>query len=126
VHPHAELAAAAAEAASVQDRFWDMHDLLFTHQDQLELEDLAGYAGRLGLDVERFLRDIDEQRHASRIREDVADAEASGARGTPTFFVGNRRHQGPYDARTLIAELEAAQDGPPTDPTAPRMPPESV
>jgi protein-disulfide isomerase len=56
----------------------------------------------------------------------VADAEASGARGTPTFFVGNRRHQGPYDARTLIAELEAAQDGPPTDPTAPRMPPESV
>jgi hypothetical protein len=53
----------------------------------------------------------------------VADAEASGARGTPTFFVGNRRHQGPYDARTLIAELEATQDGPPTDPTPPRRPP---
>jgi hypothetical protein len=50
----------------------------------------------------------------------VADAEASGARGTPTFFVGNRRHQGPYDARTLIAELEAAQDGPPTDSTPPK------
>ena len=109
VHPYAELAAAAAEAADAQGRFWDMHDLLFAHQDQLELEDLAGYAGRLGLDVEEFLRDIDEQRHASRIREDVADAEASGARGTPTFFVGNRRHQGPHDARTLIAELEAAQ-----------------
>jgi Na+/H+ antiporter NhaA len=109
VHPYAEVAAAAAEAAGAQGRFWDMHDLLFAHQDQLELEDLAGYAGRLGLDVEDFLRDIDEQRHASRIREDVADAEASGARGTPTFFVGNRRHQGPYDARTLIAELEAAQ-----------------
>jgi Na+/H+ antiporter NhaA len=109
VHPYAEVAAAAAEAASVQGRFWDMHDLLFTHQDQLELEDLAGYAGRLGLNVEEFLRDIDEQRHASRIREDVADAEASGARGTPTFFVGNRRHQGPYDARTLIATLEAAR-----------------
>jgi Na+/H+ antiporter NhaA len=109
VHPYAEVAAAAAEAAGAQGRFWDMHDLLFAHQDQLELEDLAGYAGRLGVDVEDFLRDIDEQRHASRIREDVADAEASGARGTPTFFVGNRRHQGPYDARTLIAELEAAQ-----------------
>ena len=109
VHPYAEVAAAAAEAAGAQGRFWDMHDLLFAHQDQLELENLAGYAGRLGLDVEDFLRDIDEQRHASRIREDVADAEASGARGTPTFFVGNRRHQGPYDARTLIAELEAAQ-----------------
>ena len=109
VHPHAELAAAAAEAAAVQGRFWEMHDLLFAHQDQLELEDLAGYAGRLGLDVEEFLRDIDEQRHASRIREDVADAEASGARGTPTFFVGSRRHQGSNDARTLISELEAAQ-----------------
>jgi Na+/H+ antiporter NhaA len=111
VHPYAEVAAAAAEAAGAQGRFWDMHDLLFAHQDQLELEDLAGYAGRLGLDVEEFLRDIDEQRHASRIREDVADAEASGARGTPTFFVGNRRHHGPYDARSLIAELEAAQRG---------------
>jgi Na+/H+ antiporter NhaA len=111
VHPYAELAAAASEAAGAQGRFWDMHDLLFTHVDQLELEDLAGYAGRLGLDVEDFLRNIDEQRHAPRIREDVADAEASGARGTPTFFVGNRRHQGPYDARTLITELEAAQRG---------------
>ena len=109
VHPYAELAAAAAEAAGAQGRFWEMHDLLFVHQNQLELEDLAGYAGRLRLDVEEFLRDIDEQRHASRIRDDVADAEASGARGTPTFFVGDRRHQGPHDAQTLIAELEAAQ-----------------
>jgi protein-disulfide isomerase len=109
VHPSAALAAAAGVAPGAQGRFWQMHDILFAHQDQLELEDLAGYAGRLGLNVEEFLRDIDEQRHASRIREDVADAEASGARGTPTFFVDNQRHQGPYDARTLIAELEAAQ-----------------
>jgi Na+/H+ antiporter NhaA len=109
VHPHAELAAAAAEAAGAQGRFWPMHDLLFAHQDQLEVEDLAGYAGQLGLDVEEFLRDVDEQRHAARVREDVADAEASGARGTPTFFIGDTRHVGPYDARTLIAELEATR-----------------
>ncbi len=109
VHPHAELAAAAAEAAGAQGRFWEMHDVLFANQDQLELEDLAGYAGTLGLDVERFLRDVDEQRHAGRIREDVASAEASGARGTPTFFIGSRRHVGPYDAATLIAELEAGR-----------------
>lgn len=112
VHPHAELAAAAAEAAAAQGRFWDMHDTLFTHQDELEMEDLAGYAGNLGLDVEQFLRDIDEQRHAARIREDVAGAEASGARGTPTFFIGTRRHVGPYDAATLIAELESSRGGP--------------
>ena len=109
VHPHAELAAAAAEAAGAQGRFWEMHDVLFEHQDELETEDLAGYAGKLGLDVERFLRDLDEDVHAERVREDVMSAEASGARGTPTFFVGERRHVGPYDAQTLIAELEASR-----------------
>jgi 2-hydroxychromene-2-carboxylate isomerase len=107
VHPHAELAAAAAEAAAAQGRFWEMHNLLFAHSDELELQDLAGYAGQLGLDVEEFLRDIDEQRHAARIREDVASAEASGARGTPTFFIGSTRHIGPYDALTLIEALGA-------------------
>jgi Na+/H+ antiporter NhaA len=109
VHPHAELAAAAAEAAGAQGRFWEMHDLLFEHQGELETEDLAGYAGDLGLDVERFLRDLDEDVHAERVREDVMSAECSGARGTPTFFVGERRHVGPYDAQTLIAELEASR-----------------
>ena len=109
VHPHAELASAAAEAAAAQGRFWEMHDLLFARQDELKLEDLAGYAGRLGLDVEEFLRDVDEQRHAARIREDVADAEAGGARGTPTFFIGSERHVGLYDAQSLIAQLEVAR-----------------
>jgi Na+/H+ antiporter NhaA len=107
VHPHAELAAAAAEAAGAQGKFWEMHNLLFLHSDELELQDLAGYAGLLGLDVEEFLRDIDEQRHAARIREDVASAEASGARGTPTFFIGSQRHVGPWDARSLIEALDA-------------------
>lgn len=109
VHPQAELASLAAEAAGEQGRFWEMHDLLFAHQDQLQLEDLVGYAGKLGLDVEDFLRALQEERHAHRIREDIADAEDSGARSTPTFFIGERRHTGPHDARTLIAALEAAR-----------------
>ncbi|MDT0165217.1 Na+/H+ antiporter NhaA [Actinotalea sp. AC32] len=108
VHPHAELAAVAAEAAAAQGRFWEMHDLLFAHQDELELPDLLGHAGRLGLDVERFARDLEDDDVAARVREDVASAEASGARGTPTFFVGGRRHRGPYDAATLAAELRAS------------------
>ncbi|HSK32192.1 MAG TPA: Na+/H+ antiporter NhaA [Propionicimonas sp.] len=108
VHRHAELAAAAAEAAAAQGKFWEMNTMLFAHSDELELQDLAGYAGQLGLDVEEFLRDIDEQRHAARIREDVASAEASGARGTPTFFIGSQRHVGPWDTRSLIEALEAA------------------
>ena len=112
VHDHAELAAQAAEAAGAQGRFWAMHDLLFAHQDELETEDLIGYAGELDLDVERFVRDLSEERHARRVREDVASAEASGATGTPTFFVGDRRHVGPYDAATLARELTASAPSP--------------
>jgi Na+/H+ antiporter NhaA len=105
VHPHAELAAFASEAAAAQDRFWDMHDLLFAHQGELEIEDLAGYAGRLGLDIEQFLRDLGSDEVANRVSGDAASAEASGARGTPTFFVGDRRHVGPFDAESLAVEL---------------------
>lgn len=107
VHPHAELAALAAEAAGLQGRYWEMHDTLFAHQDELELEDLAGYAAHLGLDVEQFLRDLQDDALARRVAEDKASAGESGARATPTFFVGERRHEGPWDAATLIATLEA-------------------
>jgi protein-disulfide isomerase len=105
VHPHAELAALAAEAAAEQGRFWPMHDVLFSHQDQLEAEDLIGYAAELGLDVERFVRDLQRDDLAARVREDVASADASGARSTPTFFVGSERHAGPHDAQTLTQKL---------------------
>jgi predicted DsbA family dithiol-disulfide isomerase len=67
----------------------------------------VAYADELGLDVDRFADDLHEGRLAARVRRDVASAEASGARGTPTFFVGDRRHVGPYDAKTLAAELNA-------------------
>jgi protein-disulfide isomerase len=110
VHPHAELAARAAVAADRQGRFWDMHDLLFRHQDELEFEDLVGYAADLELDVEQFVRTIDDEQTARRIRADVASAEASGARGTPTFFIGDLRHTGPYDAETLATELLVSRD----------------
>ncbi len=115
VHPHAETAARAALAAQAQGRFWEMHDVLFSHQDELEHEDLAGYAADLGLDVEQFLRDLDEEDVAARVRADVASAEASGARGTPTFFVGERRHTGPHDTESLARALEASRPEQPTD-----------
>ncbi len=108
VHPHAELAALAAEAAARQGKFWEMHVVLFAHQDELELEDLVGYAAGLDLDVEQFMRDLDDDDLARHVEHDVASAEESGVRGTPTFFIGDTRHIGPYDARTLIAALEEA------------------
>jgi predicted DsbA family dithiol-disulfide isomerase len=84
-----------------------MHDLLFEHQDQLELPDLAGYADRLGLDVQRFMRELESEEHRAAVSEDVESAEESGARATPTFFVGDRRHVGPHDVETLAAALTA-------------------
>jgi Na+/H+ antiporter NhaA len=112
VHGYAELAAQAAEASAAQGRFWEMHDVLFEHQGELEVEDLVGYAGELDLDTEAFLRDLEARTYDRRIRDDVASAEASGARGTPTFFVGERRHVGAYDAGTLARELEESRGRP--------------
>jgi Na+/H+ antiporter NhaA/predicted DsbA family dithiol-disulfide isomerase len=113
VHPNAELAAIAAEAARKQGRFWEMHDLMFDRQDELELEDLIGYADVIGLDVERFVRDLDDDDVAAHVRADVASAEESGAQGTPTFFIQGRRHRGPHDAQSLITALEEARKSAP-------------
>ncbi|HWM62792.1 MAG TPA: Na+/H+ antiporter NhaA [Solirubrobacterales bacterium] len=109
VHPRAELAAEAAEAAAAQGAFWEMHDLLLDHQGDLKPRDLLGYAERLGLDLDRFRDDLQRQAHASRIEEDVDSADVSGVTGTPTFFVNERRHEGAYDIYTLSAAVRAAR-----------------
>jgi Na+/H+ antiporter NhaA len=108
VHPHAQAAAEAAEAAAEQGAFWEMHDLLLTHQDALRLDDLIGYAEQLGLDVDRFTDDLREHAGAARIAEDVDSADLSGVSGTPTFFINGRRHYGAYDIATLSAAVRAA------------------
>lgn len=112
-HPHAELAAEAAEAAGAQGRFWEMHDRLFAHQDALSAPDLLDHAAAVRLDLERFARELGDGRHAARVREDAASAEASGVAASPTFFIGGRRHTGPFDADTLAARLLAAAGEPP-------------
>jgi len=110
VHPNAQLAAEATEAAGKQGAFWEMHDLLFEHQDALTKRDLIGYAAQLGLDVERFTDDL--RRHAGRARVDgdVDSADLSGVSGTPTFFVNGRRHHGSYDIESLKAAVRAARE----------------
>jgi Na+/H+ antiporter NhaA len=120
VHPHAALAAEAAEAAAEQGAFWDMHDLLLAHQDHLLGRDLLEYAARLGLDVERFHRDLTEHELAARVAEDVQSAELSGVSGTPTFFVNGRRHYGAYDIDTLKAAVKTAKARALVEPPAPR------
>lgn len=108
VHPHAQLAAEGAEAASVQGKFWEMSELLFAHQGALGVPDLLGYAETLGLDVPRFKGALRKQKFAGRVAEDVESADLSGVAGTPTFFVNGRRHYGVYDIGTLSAEVRGA------------------
>jgi Na+/H+ antiporter NhaA len=109
VHPDAQLAAEASEAAAAQGRFWDMYDLLLSHQDELVPRDLARYAKELGLDVERFTDELRRREYMPRVSEDVASADESGVSGTPTFFINGRRHYGVYDIDTLTEAVRAAK-----------------
>jgi Na+/H+ antiporter NhaA len=108
VHPHAQMAAEAAEAAAGQGAFWEMHDLLLASQNALLPSDLIAYGEQLGLDVERFERDLREHTGAARVAEDVEGADLSGVSGTPTFFVNGRRHPGAYDIASLSAAVRVA------------------
>jgi Na+/H+ antiporter NhaA len=108
VHPRAQLAAEAAEAAADQGAFWEMHDLLLGNQGALRLPDLIGYAEQLGLDIERFTNALRAHAGAARVAEDVDSADLSGVSGTPTFFINGRRHYGAYDIATLSAAVRVA------------------
>ena len=107
-HPHALRAAAAAEAAGAQGKFWEMHDLLFSNQKALEDSDLVGYARELGLDVERFEADMNDAAASAAVEEDRLLGEAEGVASTPAFFVDGRRYGGFYDVESLVDELEDA------------------
>jgi protein-disulfide isomerase len=106
IHPHALAAAAAAEAAALQQQFWNMHELLFHRQSALEDADLRHYAAELELDIELFDTDRGGVGVLGRIRRDVESAIASGeVQGTPTLFIDGELHDGPYDAPSLLGAL---------------------
>jgi protein-disulfide isomerase len=106
IHPHALAASAAAEAAACQERFWDMHELLFHRQQALDDDDLRRYAEELGLDVPQFDSDRAGADVQARIRRDVESGLATGeVQGTPTLFIDGAVHRGAYDATTLMDAL---------------------
>ena len=109
VHPEAQLAAEASEAAADQGAFWPMHDLLLSRQDHLLGKDLIRYAGELGLDSNRFRDYLRKRAGAARIAEDVDTADLSGVSGTPTFFINGRRHYGSYDIDALTSAVRTAK-----------------
>ena len=104
-HPYAESAAEVAEAAGMQGKFWEMHDLLFRRQAALDDDHLLAYVRELGLDAARVQRELERQVHRARVLEDIETGLRSGVSGTPMFFINGRRHEEPGDARTLRAAL---------------------
>ncbi|HUO41224.1 MAG TPA: Na+/H+ antiporter NhaA [Mycobacterium sp.] len=109
VHPHAMDAARAAEAAGLQGRYFDFGKILFENQDNLGWEDIYRYANDVGLDLEKFDDDVQSPKVLHRVEDDAQDAEVMDLHATPTFFVGDKRHKGPFDAATLIRALEASR-----------------
>jgi protein-disulfide isomerase len=108
VHPHAESAAEAAEAAGAQGKFWEMDDMLFTHQYALDDVHLAEYAAVIGLDIGGFKLDLASHAYAEQVREYFLSGVRSGVNGTPTFFINGERHDGSYNLPTLTAALQSA------------------
>jgi protein-disulfide isomerase len=105
IHPYAELAAEAAEAAAAQGKFWDMHDALYEHQEQLGPDLATILAKRLHLDIARFEEDLASRRFRERVKRDFLSGVRSGVNGTPTFFVDGLRYDGTLDERSLEAVL---------------------
>jgi Na+/H+ antiporter NhaA len=113
VHPHAREAAEASEAAAKQGKFFQYVPVLFENQDELETDDLVEYASLIGLDMERFADDLRSPGVINRVSDDVLDAQTMDLHSTPTFFIGEKRHRGPYDSPTLIRALHASRPGRP-------------
>jgi protein-disulfide isomerase len=119
-HPHAKLAAQAAEAAGAQGKFWEMHDMLFEHQAALDADDIVGYAKSIGLDLPEFLRGLQAGEYAKRVRDDFRNGVRSGVNGTPTFFINGFRYEGSWaDEEAFVRALRdaaspAGRGAPPT------------
>jgi protein-disulfide isomerase len=110
IHPHAQHAAEAAEAAASQGRFWEMHNHLFEHQSALDDEHLHEYAAALGLETEIFDQDMAEHRRAAKIERDLREGVQSGVRGTPTFFINGIRYEGTPDRESLLRMIREVQE----------------
>lgn len=108
IHPMAQPAAEAAEAAGAQGQFWPMHDLIYENQDLLSPALLARLGQRLGLDMQRFADDVQSHRFLPKVKEDFMSAVRSGAAGTPSFFINGEPYEGSYDDEALIEALRFA------------------
>ena len=112
VHPDAQRAAEASEAAAAQGAFWPMHDALYAARGALGLDAVLAAARSVSLDVERVRAELADGTHSARVEDDVRSGLAAGVTGTPAFFVNGVRHADGYDAQSLIAALEGSSSSP--------------
>jgi protein-disulfide isomerase len=111
IHPRAQVAAEAAEAAGAQNRFWEMHDLLFENQDALAPKNLYRYAEQIGLEIQRFRDDVKARRYRALVNEHFRRGVEDGVYGTPGLFINGIRHNGTLDLDTLRARIVNAESG---------------
>jgi protein-disulfide isomerase len=108
IHPQAFIAAEAAEAAAGQGKFWQMHDKLYENQFDLSAESIVIYAEQVGLDMDRFIKEVNDQTYAKRIKADFQSGVMSGVNGTPSLFINGERYDGDRDADSIVRALKAA------------------
>jgi protein-disulfide isomerase len=107
IHPHAQHAAEAAEAAAAQNKFWQMHDNIYEHQEALGDKHLEKYAVIVGLDLAKFKKDMHNHAYAAHVREDFLSGVRSGVNGTPTFYINGTRYNDSWDLETLLETLRS-------------------
>ena len=106
IHPDAFNAAVAAEAAGLQEKFWDMHDIIFENQRQLDFESLFLYAKTIGLDLERFKNDIQKDELTTKVEQDFESGIRSGVNGTPSFFINGKKYNGDWEEHVFSQYLK--------------------
>jgi protein-disulfide isomerase len=109
IHRHASVAAQAAEAAAAQGKFWDMHNMLYEHQDELAETGLTKWAVKIGLELYRFGADLSSERFAPRVKADYDGGVKSGVKGTPAFFINGERYRGGLSTPELLAAIQSAE-----------------
>ena len=109
-HPHAYISAVAAEAAGKQDKFWEMHDLIFENQDKLNEDYLLSLAEDIGLDLAQFAKDSKSKQILNKIEKDFESGIRSGVNGTPTFFLNGQSlltYDETYESLSDAIQLES-------------------
>jgi protein-disulfide isomerase len=111
VHPDAQSAAVAAEAAANQRKFWQMHDLIFENQANLSPNALLRMAETLNLNLKIFQQDIRDPKLFEKVEANFESGIISGVNGTPSFYINGVKYEGPYEFQSLVHAIDHAIPG---------------